>query len=70
MNNLPVHLFHDIHRSVFFFVCGGNAEYKRSAKKDTKGRKMTPGEEEDMEIWAQEYQDDQVRVHLQDECFN
>lgn len=44
---------------------GKNAEYKRSGRKDTKGRKMTlleEEEEEDMEMWTYHYQDDQVRV--------
>lgn len=63
-----------------FSLLEKNAGYKKSARKDIKGRKMTlveeereevkeGEEEEDMEIWTYHCQDDQVRVPLQNRCF-
>lgn len=41
-----------------------NVEYKKSARKDIKGREMTLLEEEASEIWTYRCQDDQVRVQI------
>lgn len=51
-----------------FFTFQKNAEYKKSVRKDIKGRKMIlveeGEEEEDLEIWTYRL-DDQVRFHLE-----
>jgi len=55
----------------FFETCNyvlKNAEYKKSERKDIKGRKMTlvveEGEEEDLENWTHRYRDGPVRIPL------
>lgn len=44
------------------FMCG-DTEYKKSVRRDIKGRKLTPVEDI-MEIWTRLYQDDQVKPLL------